>query len=338
MVGFLTYSHHDVATRFVPTSASGGLLRHGILRGLKPCDSRHGRVLLHTTGCEHDPIRLVVWNPISGDQLELPEPPARLPYVWSAAVLCAAAASTAAGGGACDHFDCHCRPFVVVIVGTGYFRNKTRVYIYNSEAGAWSEQVAYARHSGGSIDRSVRSTLVGNTLYFLLRKFMPDYPNKNILEYNLVTRGISVVKLPKACRSKINEASFGPIEFTTMEDGRLGFVRVEDDSRLCLWSRKVGEPGWVLCKAIRLANLVPFHDDSWDWAQWRVLFGSAEGVGIIFLTFKGDLFTVDLRSGQMTKVYKHADSCLTVPYMNFCTPGTRRIHISVACLFTLEND
>jgi hypothetical protein len=267
---------------------------------------------------------LVVWNPITGDQLELPEPPPRLPYVWAAAVLCAAASTD--GGGACDHLDCHCGPFTVVIVGTGYVKNKTRVYIYNSEAGAWSEQAAYARHSGGSIERSVRSTLVGNTLYFLLRKFMIGHPYKNILEYNLVTRGISVVKLPEACRSKTFELPFGPIEFTTMEDGRLGFVRVEDDSRLCLWSRKVGEPGWVLCKAIRLANLLPFHDDPWEWAKWRILFGSAEGAGIILLTFKGDLFTVDLNSGQMTKVYKHADSSLTVPYMNFCTPGTRRMH------------
>jgi hypothetical protein len=60
-----------------------------------------------------------------------------------------------------NHLDCHCGPFTVVIVGIGYVKNKTHVYIYNSEVGAWSE-AAFARHSCGSIDRSVRSTVVKN--------------------------------------------------------------------------------------------------------------------------------------------------------------------------------
>jgi hypothetical protein len=72
MLGFLTYSHHDDTTRFVPTSASGGL-PHTDHSGLKPGDSRHGRVLLHTTRSHYDSLCMVVWNPIMGEQLKLPE-------------------------------------------------------------------------------------------------------------------------------------------------------------------------------------------------------------------------------------------------------------------------
>ncbi|KAG0534821.1 hypothetical protein BDA96_04G313100 [Sorghum bicolor] len=293
MLGFMMYSRG--ATRFVPMSASGGLQPHANLSGLKACDSRHGRVLLRNTGSEcHSSIHIVVWNPITGEQLKLPEPPRWNPHEWTAAVLCASAA-----------------------------------------AGAWSEPT-FAPHSGSStIDRSVRSTLVGNTLYFVLhesgnysefgsnqRKISP-YNYQNILEYNLGTRRIAVVQLPRSRSSWLIREPFGPIELTTMEDdGRLGFVRVEHYSSLFLWSREVEEPaGWVLRKTIQLDNLLP--GIPWKWACWRFLVGSAEGAGTVFLTLKDELFTIHLRSGRVTKVYTHRGSCLTVPYINFCTPGTK---------------
>jgi len=108
------------------------------------------------------------------------------------------------------------------------------------------------------------------------------------------------------------------------EDGPLGFVRVEHYSTLYLWSRDVEErAGWAVRKTIQLAHLFPSRDVPWEWASWRYLVGSVEGVSTIFLTLKDELFTVDLRSGQVTKVYTHQGSCLTVPYINFCTPGTK---------------
>jgi hypothetical protein len=125
----------------------------------------------------------------------------------------------------------------------------------------------------------VRSTLVGKTLYFMLHG-LRNYPNlrdnyrnfdefrgddyqnsykyscRNILEYNLGTRRISVVQLPRQCSSKI--------ELTTTEDGRLGFVRAEHYSTLYLWSREVEEPeGWMLSKTIQLTHLLPTRDVPW---------------------------------------------------------------------------
>ncbi|EES05774.1 uncharacterized protein LOC8076222 [Sorghum bicolor] len=320
MLGFMMYSRS--ATRFVPMSASGGLQPHANLSGLKACDSRHGRVLLRNTGSEcHSSIHIVVWNPITGEQLKLPEPPRWNPHEWTAAVLCASAA------GACDHLNCHRGPCIVVLVGTASYKHFA--CIYDSEAGAWSEPT-FAPHSGSStIDRSVRSTLVGNTLYFVLHEFgsnqrkISPYNYQNILEYNLGTRRIAVVQLPRSRSSWLIREPFGPIELTTMEDdGRLGFVRVEHYSSLFLWSREVEEPaGWVLRKTIQLDNLLP--GIPWKWACWRFLVGSAEGAGTVFLTLKDELFTIHLRSGRVTKVYTHRGSCLTVPYINFCTPGTK---------------
>nr|CAB3455515.1 unnamed protein product [Digitaria exilis] len=45
--------------------------------------------------------------------------------------------------------------------------------------------------------------------------------------------------------------------------------------------------------------------------------------GVVFLLVKGELFTVDLRSKQITKVYGDLYPCiaLVVPYLNFYTPG-----------------
>ena len=150
--------------------------------------------------------------------------------------------------------------------------------------------------SASSIARWRHSTLVGNALYFVLEGY------KSILEYNLCTRRTSVIKLPGEGKNKIPE-SFGPIQLiTTMEDGRrLGFVRVEDFSRLCIWSREDEEPaGWVLSNVIELDKLLPLDDRMPT--SWNYLVGSAEGVGTIFLKLKDELFTADLRSGLVTKV------------------------------------
>ncbi|CAO2201259.1 unnamed protein product, partial [Urochloa humidicola] len=64
--------------------------------GWRVLDARHGRVLLANLAWEKRPVRdaLVVWDPVMGDRLELPELPRHMemsPWTsWNAAVLCAA--------------------------------------------------------------------------------------------------------------------------------------------------------------------------------------------------------------------------------------------------------
>ncbi|XP_021308163.1 uncharacterized protein LOC8059868 [Sorghum bicolor] len=228
-------------------------------------------------GARFVPTTVACPMPATADcgRLKLPNPPSPATggshlYNRTAAVLCAA---TATATGACSHLDCHRRgSFIVVLVGDTTLCEKF-ISIW------W-------RHS----------TLVGNALYFVLEGY------KSILEYNLCTRRTSVIKLPGEGKNKIPE-SFGPIQLiTTMEDGRrLGFVRVEDFSRLCIWSREDEEPaGWVLSNVIELDKLLPLDDRMPT--SWNYLVGSAEGVGTIFLKLKDELFTADLRSGLVTKV------------------------------------
>ncbi|WVZ61583.1 hypothetical protein U9M48_011435 [Paspalum notatum var. saurae] len=304
-LGFLcSYSPAEGGnTRFVPTPASP--LRRANHRAFQ-ADSRHGRILLHGYLASTVASGLVVWDPIADERIGLPRPPLFLDSL-NAAVLCAAA-SAAPGASACDHTDC---PFVVVLVGT----RGDHVFscVYSAAAAAWGEP-ASAPHSGCGMIRRTRSALVGAALYFVF------LCGERILEYDLRTKATSVIALPRA-RTSLPFRLFGPVELTTMEDGWLGFARVEK-SRLCLWSRQVeNDAGWALSKSIDLEKVIPVQR---PWTTRPYLVGSAaEGVGAVFLMPEDQLFMVDLRSGRATKVYGHprtASLDMVVPYMNFFTP------------------
>ncbi|CAN6209186.1 unnamed protein product [Urochloa humidicola] len=142
------------SARFVPTSPAA---RPADRIKWHALDSRHGRVLLHKF---YSVATMAVWDPIMGEQVDLPRMPKHAsPYAWNAAVLCAAAGG--GGGGGCDHIGCH---FLVVFVGcdaaTGIF-----TCIYSSKSGAWSE-VASAKPMRiyGSL-RFHQPVLAGNALY-----------------------------------------------------------------------------------------------------------------------------------------------------------------------------
>ncbi|CAL5092023.1 unnamed protein product [Urochloa decumbens] len=291
--------------RFVPTAPSSSFRppRAADFPDLRAHDARHGRVLLHTYpyGCGHPYFAFLVWDPATDERREIPRPP-RYPDSWKATVLCAATTA----GGACDHVDCHRGPFVVVFVGIsggGMFS-----CIYSSEAAAWSKSVP-VDHPGDRVGWE-RSALAGNALYFVLEN------SDRILRYDLGTKEISVVELPGVRINRVF-ASFEPIELTTMEDGRLGFARVEG-SRLCIWSRDDKDVGWVLTKVIGLTKLLRLgRRPSDDIPQ---LVGFAEGVGVVFLNVGHETFTVDLKSEQARKVYEGSSISCAIPYMNFCTP------------------
>uniref|UniRef100_K4A2R5 F-box domain-containing protein n=1 Tax=Setaria italica TaxID=4555 RepID=K4A2R5_SETIT len=68
---------------------------------------------------------LVVWDPTTGKQQRLPEPPVEL-GAYNAAVLCAVRG--------CDHLDCRGDPFFVILVG---YNQVLWLHLYSSEAGAW---------------------------------------------------------------------------------------------------------------------------------------------------------------------------------------------------------
>ncbi|KAF8731396.1 hypothetical protein HU200_016456 [Digitaria exilis] len=314
ILGFL-YDQRDVAgggghvARFIPMPASFPPHHHAGHRGMSPWDSRHGRVLLRSYHLGNLSSTIVVWDPITDHRLELPKPPPFSSEIRTMAILCAAVG--------CDHLDCHGGPFLVVLMGTK--GDKVFSYVYSSEAGTWSNKPTTSTWLHGEWVRD-KVNWRRSELYFV----SPN--NKRIIEYDLDTREISVIDLP-AFNSVCKNSTLCPalVQLTTMEDGRLEFTRVEN-FKLSLWSREVEDAGWVLSKVIDLGTcsspgVLPGH-----WQHFcPYLIGSAEGAGVVFLLVKGELFTVDLRSKQITKVYGDLYPCiaLVVPYLNFYTPVLR---------------
>ncbi|OQU79677.1 hypothetical protein SORBI_3008G177950 [Sorghum bicolor] len=116
-----------------------------------------------------------------------------------------------------------------------------------------------------------------------------------------------------------------------MEGGGLGFARVDMAARLLLWSMEVnpnGGVGWTRTRVIELEKLLPVGAGSISYG----FLGFAHGVDVFFVGMNdGVLFSFDLKSGRVRKVYKgecDEDGLLgrvpcVVPYTSFCTPGSQ---------------
>ncbi|CAO1948869.1 unnamed protein product [Urochloa humidicola] len=100
-------------------------------------------------------------------------------------------------------------------------------------------------------------------------------------------------------------------------DGSLGLAGA-DDSSLYLWSRKGNSEAtaeWVLCRVIELKTKFPMANP-----KGLSVVGSAEGVGIIFISTGVGLFMIELKSERVRKVDESGVYFSVLPYMNFYTP------------------
>uniref|UniRef100_A0A0A8ZH52 F-box protein AT5G49610-like beta-propeller domain-containing protein n=1 Tax=Arundo donax TaxID=35708 RepID=A0A0A8ZH52_ARUDO len=125
-----------------------------------------------------------------------------------------------------------------------------------------------AVHEVRRVIELVPTALVRNALYFL------NYATNSILKYELTTQSMSVIHLPP-------DFSVAFALLTTMEDGGLGFTRVED-SKLFLWSIETGAKGdaeWVQIRVIQLETLPPVDASSISYG----FVGFAHGVGLFFV-------------------------------------------------------
>ncbi|CAN6213009.1 unnamed protein product [Urochloa humidicola] len=253
----------------------------------RPLDCRHGRVLVHML-LESDRDYLV-WDPITGDRHDLPAPDIDW-FIYTAAVFCAV--------DGCDHLDCHGGPFRVVFVATDDREEIVKATAYSSETGAWSAPPR-------------RGAVIGDEVYFTLRR------GNEIINYNL----------PEDSYSMINPPSHTAYEIAlmVMDDSSLGFACIECCS-LYLWSMKVNSKGaaeWVQRRVIKLETIIPSVDPGHE-ATVAVV-GSAEGVGVIFISTDAGLFTVDLKSEQVRKVDEPEVYFSVLPYMSFYTPDRGRL-------------
>ncbi|CAO2200339.1 unnamed protein product [Urochloa humidicola] len=277
------------STRFVRTAASCPPIPPR--PGWHALDARAGRVLLHRPAPALE-IRLAVWDPLavaSGDRrhLDLPALPRRR-RSWNAALLC--------------DDDADDRAFRVVVVGTdaeGAF-----ACVYSSSSAAWTYP-AYAPQLAEDHIDTARGALAGGALYFVCQR------RRNVLKYDLATGDMSVVRLPPASHNH-------RIALTTAEHGGLGFARMEG-YRLGIWSvvdaRPDGGGGveaeWTRDRVIDLRTLLPVI----------YLLGFAHGHGIILVGTVDGFFSVDQKSGRITKVGDGPGFYNVVPYLSFCTPA-----------------
>ncbi|CAL5092009.1 unnamed protein product [Urochloa decumbens] len=302
LLGLLCNS--PTGARFLPSSAfrPPGLpsTSDGLLRGWRALDARHGRVLLRwdpasssSSGGSCPP--LVVWDPITDQRKDLPPLLwAQYPYSWNAAVLCSA------GAAGCDHLDCCGGHFLVVVVGTN--SKEMFAHVYSSESGAWSEVTA-ARHPNDSVDFAP-SALVGNALYFAFEM------GATVLEYDLGTREMAVIRLPPRA------FDWQRIALATTHDGCcLGFATA-DRSAIYLWKREASSQGGD-AQVIELAKLLPAGTLS----AFSDVVGFVDSIGLIYVRTADGLFTVDLKSSQVTKVSKDTGFSGIFPYMSFHTPA-----------------
>uniref|UniRef100_A0A0E0E715 F-box domain-containing protein n=1 Tax=Oryza meridionalis TaxID=40149 RepID=A0A0E0E715_9ORYZ len=276
--------------RFVPTTAASPFSPPAIdpPNWWWALDCRHGRVLSHL----FNPMELMVWDPITGDQHRFPLPPHPHAYC-TGAVLCAASD--------CHHLDCHQGPFLVVFVGTGR-HDHSWACVYSSETGEWSSQASIVLDSYVEM---LPSVLAENTLYFYC-----EYGTK-ILGYDIGKHELSEIDPPLGHDGGILIES---------EYGGLGFATVEACG-LVLWSQYVCYDGieeWEQSRIIELDMLIPnfFYSGG--------LVGFAEGTDIIFMLTDVDLFAIELKSGQVKKVGESRPYYAVIPYMSFYTSDLAR--------------
>ncbi|KAE8766267.1 hypothetical protein D1007_62557 [Hordeum vulgare] len=149
-----------------------------------------------------------------------------------------------------------------------------------------------------------RGTLVGDAVYFTVRL------GNAIVKYDLCKNSLSMIDPPPH--------TIYYIALIAMEENNsLGFAYIEDSS-LCMWSRKVDTEGpaeWVQFMVIQLEKTIPVAkpDDR------LIVVGSAEGVGVIFVSTGAGLFMIKLSSGQLKKVDGPGVYFSVLPYMSFYT-------------------
>jgi len=230
----------------------------------------------------------------------------------------------------CDHLDCHGGPFRVVFIATDDYDELVKASVYSSETGAWSMNVSldinsepYAKHTRDAMAAGVgyyipyvqprRGAVIGDEVYFTLR-----YGNA-IVKYDWSRNCLSMINQPSP------SVSSTCVALMVMEDMSLGFAGTWGSS-LYLWSRKVdseGQAEWVQCRVIELETIVPVANSN----DKPVVVGSAEGVGLIFVSTGVGLFTIELSSGKVRKVDELGDYFSVLPYMSFYTPDHCRLSL-----------
>ncbi|XBH86947.1 hypothetical protein VPH35_074518 [Triticum aestivum] len=245
----------------------------------------------------------VVWDPITNGHWGMKFPSVNRQR-WTGAVLCAKEG--------CDHLGCHGPSFLVAFVSCIYQNNTvtTSACVYSSEFGVWSRMISVEHPK--RVNNTVRSILVGSTLYF------PFDRSFSVLEYKLGEQKLSIINGPSVDRRQRHV-------LISAEDGVLMFAGMRG-SKLYLWSTVVGPDGssaWAQHRVIELEKLLPpiaFTPKPHSGVPHESgpnVSGFADG--IIFLSTMAGLFTVELNSGRTKKVAEEKMALQVTPIISFYT-------------------
>jgi hypothetical protein len=276
-------------------------------------DCRHGRVLALNYMKDASCLDYLVWDPVAGDCHAVPVPEMEDWLIESAAVLCATHG--------CDHLDCHGGPFRVVFMATHDYKPTIFACVYSSETGAWSQPISldnsceyYAQHmQEGLAVRSYylpylqprRGTHIGDAIYNTIQL------DNTIVKFDWCKDRLSLIRPPS------KDVYY--IALMAMDNSTLGFASILGFS-LHMWSMKMDTEEaveWLQYRVIELEKIIPVANPTDE----TVVVGSAEGVGVIFVSTDVGLFSIELKSGRVKKVDEPGAYFSVLPYMSFYTPG-----------------
>ncbi|KAM3352813.1 hypothetical protein ACQJBY_024183 [Aegilops geniculata] len=297
----------DLPYRIPPDRFS---LRLDLHQGWWLVDCRHGRVLL----MNNERRQVIVWDPVTGDRSLLSAPSA-FDGMHTAAVLCAA------GEHGHAHGACHSSPLKVVVVDSYEHGDETVVFVsvYSSETGVWSDLLSTTLASR-VIGVGNRSTLVGNTLHWLLLM------DGGILEFDLDRHTLAVLNRPPSVRfddnAQIIQVDDGGVGFCALSCIRCQYACRYQQAYLQMWDRKVncyGVAVWVLRKSIELQKILGLGFKI-DMKRARIV-RYAEDAHALFLWVHSSLFMVQLESMQPKELFKSANVYTYYPFTSFYDEG-----------------
>uniref|UniRef100_A0A453IVJ8 F-box domain-containing protein n=2 Tax=Aegilops tauschii subsp. strangulata TaxID=200361 RepID=A0A453IVJ8_AEGTS len=334
MLGFLHNTHHErswgrgrikqheeyLVSNFVSAASFRPPACHE-RRHWRVLDSRHGLVLFHTPKRDEDFVvcdlvtydrwRIdaapdcaeIIWNRQDDDDEEDEEEVEGV--TWNAAVLCAK--------DGCDHLYCHGGPFLVALVGSDEEQELTFASVYSSKTDEWSDMISI--EGPNAIEMTGQIGVVGNKVYFQCAY------TQSIVEYNMGEEELSLI----GPIFEDDREDMPTIDLMGMEEGMLLFATVLEP-RLYLWSMEAGSNGAAPLARRRVIELEPLLPSGALLDVFVV--GFAEGVGLIFLSTKAGLYTIELNSGRSKEVHRASSFKRVMPYTSFYTRAWGRMPTS----------
>ncbi|XP_051181261.1 uncharacterized protein [Lolium perenne] len=309
LLGFFFERHTGVA--FVPTldppdriPAKRFFLPHG--RGGDDwlfCGCHHGLALLYEVVRQ----QAVVWEPLTRHRRTVAFPPAGFDHVGNAAALCA---SREAGH---VHGDCRSSAFKLVLVRTT--GTHALACVYDSGSAEWGNVITSPiTDRAGGICWVKPSTLVGNTLYWLLS-------GRNILGFDSETH--SLFEIQKPADAQYKGYDYSNIQVLRTEDGGLGLAILSGPS-LRLWAMRSnsdgGFLGWAVQRTLQLDKLLslllPRRKD-----QGVMIWGYAEESNVLFVSAEPDIFMIQLDSMHFKNLRGTVHITRLYPYSSFFAAG-----------------